>query len=133
MISIAKARKLRLLIQSVINHLSDEAALNGIELFPQWEPNHLYQVNERIQYSGKLYRVIQQHTSQLDWTPDITPALFTEVAPPGAIPVWVQPLGAQDTYQTGDKVHYPDANSPIYISVVDNNSWAPTVYGWELL
>lgn len=133
MISIAKARKLRLLIQSVINHLSDEAALNGIELFPQWEPNHLYQVNERIQYSGKLYRVIQQHTSQLDWTPDITPALFTEVAPPGAIPVWVQPLGAQDTYQTGDKVHYPDENSPIYISVVDNNSWAPTVYGWELL
>ena len=133
MISIAKARKLRLLIQSVINHLSDEAALNGIELFPRWELNHLYQVNERIQYSGKLYRVIQQHTSQLDWTPDITLALFTEVTPPGTIPVWVQPLGAQDTYQIGDKVHYPDENSPIYISVVDNNSWAPTVYGWELL
>ena len=49
----------------------------------------------------------------------------------GEIPVWKQPTGAQDAYMTGDKVYYPTKNDAIYISTVDNNVWAPDVYGWE--
>ena len=60
------------------------------------------------------------------------PALFTNVAEPGTIPVWVQPTGAQDAYNTGDKVHYPTADDPVYVSTCDANVWAPDVYGWEL-
>ena len=69
------------------------------------------------------------------WEPDKTPALWTEVAKPGEIPVWRQPTGAQDAYQKGDKVHYPDAEGPIYESTMDGNVWSPDAYpaGWTKL
>ena len=132
MITKAKARQLRSLIQTAATNLTDTDALSGIELFPIWESGRAYKLNDRIRYEDTLYRVVQAHTSQDGWQPPTVPALFTQVALPGEIPVWEQPTGAQDTYQKGDKVYYPDANGAIYISIVDNNSWAPTVYGWEL-
>ena len=67
------------------------------------------------------------------WEPDRTPALFTEVAKPGEIPVWKQPTGAQDAYMKGNKVHFPEKTDPVYESTVDDNVWAPNVYGWELV
>jgi hypothetical protein len=77
-----------------------------------------------------LYRCEQSHTSQADWTPDLTPALWTEVAEPGTIPVWKQPTGSQDAYQQGDKVKYPDENGDVWVSDLDGNVWEPGVYGW---
>lgn len=127
-----RAQELRKLIELAVISLEDNKALTGIELFPKWEPNISYQTGERIRWDNKLYRIVQAHTSQGGWEPDITPALFTEVALPGEIPVWKQPTGAQDVYMKGDKVKYPDVDGNTYISIVDNNSWAPDVYGWEL-
>lgn len=127
------AYKLRELIHKASVSLSDEDALDGVELFPVWAIETGYTVGQRIRYDGVLYRCEQAHTSQESWTPDITPALWTEVAPPGVIPVWKQPTGAQDAYNIGDKVHYPDEDGPVYISIVDNNVWAPGVYGWEVV
>ena len=127
-----KARKLRPLIVKASASLPDEDALNGIELFSAWQTDHAYAVDERVRYGDKLYRCVQAHTSQADWTPDQTPALWTEVAAPGEIPVWRQPTGAQDAYQKGDKVHYPTAEDEIWISTTDNNVWQPGVYGWEI-
>lgn len=126
-----KARRLRPLIEKAAVSLDDSDALEAVELFPAWAADTEYTVDERIRYGEKLYRCVQAHTSQTDWTPDVTPALWTEVAKPGEIPVWKQPTGAQDAYMTGDKVHYPTADDPVYISTVDNNTWAPDVYGWE--
>ena len=82
---------------------------------------------------GKLYRCVQAHASQDGWEPDKTPALWTEVAKPGEIPVWRQPTGAQDAYNKGDKVHYPTADDPVYVSTIDANVWSPDDYpqGWE--
>lgn len=128
-----KARKLRPLIEKAAVSLPDEDALEAVELFPMWQAGHAYAVNERVRYGGKLYRVVQAHTSQPDWTPDATPALFAEVAPTGVIPVWRQPTGAQDAYNIGDKVHYPDVNGPVYESTIDGNIWSPEAYpaGWR--
>lgn len=128
-----KARALRPIIEKAAASLSDADALDGVELFPTWQVNTTYTTAERDRYNGKLYRCVQAHTSQTDWEPDRTPALWTEVAKPGEIPVWKQPTGAQDAYMTGDKVHYPTADDPVYISTVDNNVWEPTVYGWEVV
>lgn len=111
--------------------LSDETALEAIELFPAWVMDTWYEKGVRLRYGGKLYRVEQAHTSQADWLPDLTPALYTEVAEPGEIPVWRQPTGAQDAYRIGDKVHYPDEDGPVYVNTVDYNVYAPDVYGWE--
>lgn len=135
MISLQKARQLRAMIEKAAVSLADEDALSAVELFPTWVSGKSYEANERIRYDGKLYRVVQAHTSQDNWTPDITPALFTEVAPPGVIPVWKQPTGTQDAYNTGDKVHYPDENGPVYESTMDNNVWSPETYptAWRLV
>lgn len=127
-----RARQLRPIIEKAAESLPDEDALEAVELFPIWEPDTEYTADERVSYADKLYRCVQSHTSQADWTPDATPALWTEVAKPGEIPVWKQPTGAQDAYMAGDKVHYPGKNDPVYISTVDNNVWSPDTYGWEL-
>lgn len=127
------ARQLRVLIEKAAQGLDDTDALNGIELFPTWAADTEYTAGKRVQYGDKLYRCVQAHTSQADWTPDSTPALWAEVAKPGEIPVWKQPTGAQDAYMSGDKVHYPTETDPVYISTVDSNVWAPGVYGWDKL
>ena len=128
---IDRARHLRARIEALAEIQDDAAALESIELFAEWRADVAYATDTRLRYGDKLYRVVQAHTSQADWAPDITPALYTEVAAPGAIPVWRQPTGAQDAYMIGDKVHYPDADGPVYRSTVDSNTWAPDVYGWE--
>lgn len=133
MITRAKAYALRALIEQAAVSLDDESALDGIELFSAWTAGVDYAAEVRVRYDGKLYRCVQAHTSQEGWKPDQTPALWTEVAKPGEIPVWKQPTGAQDAYNTGDKVHYPDADGPVYISTVDANVWEPGVYGWEVM
>ena len=129
------AYKLRDLLHKAAASLPDEDALEGIELFPAWAMGVAYTADTRIRYDGKLYRVVQAHTSQADWLPDSTPALYTEVAKPGEIPVWRQPTGAQDAYNKGDLVHYPDADGPVYRSTMDSNVWAPDAYpaGWEVV
>lgn len=118
-------------IEQAAVSLPDEDALVVPELYPHWKPNMNVTAGERIIYEDKLYRVVQGHTTQEGWEPDKTPALFTEVPQPGEIPVWKQPTGAQDAYMKGDKVHYPTKEDSVYISTVDNNVWAPGVYGWE--
>lgn len=129
----SKALALRALIEKAAISLSDEDALGGVELFPAWTAETSYELGVRVRYGDKLYKCVQAHTSQDQWTPDVTPALWTEVAEPGEIPVWKQPTGAQDAYMTGDKVHYPDESGPVYESTMDYNVYAPDVYGWEMI
>lgn len=128
-----KARQLRPMIVKASASLSDEDALGAVELFKAWAADTAYAADERIRYGEKLFRCVQAHTSQADWTPNATPALWMEVAPEGVIPVWRQPTGAQDAYSIGDKVHYPDKDGPIYESIIDGNIWSPDEYsaGWN--
>lgn len=126
-----KANRLREAIEQASGSLPDEDALEAVELFRAWQSNHEYGAGDRVRWLGNLYRCEQSHTSQEGWEPPATPALWTEVAPPGEIPVWRQPTGAQDAYRLGDKVRYPDKEGPVWVSTVDNNVWEPGVYGWE--
>ena len=129
---VERARALRPLIVKASESLDDADALDAVELFDRWHPGMELVKDKRVSYEEKLYRVVQAHTSQEGWEPDKTPALFTEVANPGEIPVWKQPTGAQDAYMKGDKVHYPRESDPVYVSTVDNNVWQPGVYGWDV-
>lgn len=126
-----KARNLRKVIEQASVSLPDEDALEAVELFPAWAAGTAYEAPVRVRYGGKLYRCEQSHTSQEGWEPDVTPALWTEVAKPGEIPVWRQPTGAQDSYRLGDKVRYPDKDGPVWASTIDYNTYQPGVYGWE--
>ena len=126
---IERARALRPYIEKAAISLTDEDALQAVELFPQWVVAHAYVVGERLQYNGVLYRVVQAHTSQADWTPDITPALFVVVSL-DAWPEFVQPTGAHDAYNKGDKVTFEGKH---YISLIDGNVYSPAAYpaGWQ--
>lgn len=127
------AYKLRDLLHKASASLSDEDALEAAELFAVWAAGTAYVVDQRLRYGGKLYRCVQGHTSQEGWEPDKTPALWTEVALPGEIPVWKQPTGAQDAYNKGDKVWFPAKDTTVYESLIDANVYSPEAYpaGWK--
>ena len=76
----AKAKQLRQLIEQLAVTLDDETALTGVELFPMWAIGRAYAVDDRVQQGGTLYKCVQAHTSQADWTPDKTPALWAVVS-----------------------------------------------------
>lgn len=126
MITKERARELRALMELAATSLDDENALDGIELFPLWKVGAAYAVGDRIRHNDVLYKCVQAHTSQADWTPDVTPALWTQVSL-DEWPEWRQPTGAQDAYVAGDKVTH---NEKHWTSDVDANVWEPGVYGW---
>ena len=124
-----KAKLLRQLIESLAIALDDETALTGVELFPAWTVGKAYAVSDRVQHNGTLYKCVQAHTAQADWNPVDAPSLWAEVLAGQdgtAIGEWVQP-DSTNPYMRGDRVSY---NGKTYESEVDNNVWAPGVYGW---
>lgn len=129
-------KAVQMTIQSV--DLDDAEAMEVADVYPGWETDKTYKEGAVVKYGTnadgetQLYRVVQEHVSQADWTPDKAPSLYKAIGiADDGIGVWTQPYGATDAYQTGDRVHYPDADGDIYESIVDNNVWAPDVYGWE--
>ena len=117
------------LIQTAIHYLPDEEAEAVTALFPNWEEGKAYAVNDRVQYNELLYRCVQAHTSQADWTPDAVPALWVRTSTE-EWPEWIQPTGAHDAYNIGDKVTYKGEH---YISLINGNVYSPEAYpaGWE--
>ena len=58
---------------------TDEVALKAKELYKEWTVGVSVVVGDRLRYGDKLYKVIQPHTTQADWTPDITASLYTVI------------------------------------------------------
>ena len=127
---IKRAKELRPLIEKAAVSLTDEDAFSVPELFHKWiSKGHEYQINDRARYEGKLYKCLQAHTSQEDWTPDAAVSLWVEVSDPAIEwPEWKQPAGAHDAYNKGDKVSHLDKH---WISDIDANVYEPSVYGWS--
>lgn len=124
-----RARILRPLIEKAAISLTDEEALQGVELFPHWQTDNEYMVNDRTSYGGVLYKCLTAHTSQSSWTPDVSPSLWVRVDNPGEEwPEWVQPLGSTDAYPLGAKVSHNDKH---WISDYDANIWEPGIFGWS--
>ena len=86
---------------------------------------------DEVTHLGVTYQVIQPHTLSACWVPGQVPALYKVKPAPGEEwPEFVQPTGAHDAYNKGDKVTYKGEH---YISLIDANVWAPDTYpaGWE--
>lgn len=119
-----------LLIKQQINTLDadDNTALRMTAFYPAWEAGTDYATGFKVQYGGTLYKCLQSHTSQADWTPDAAPSLWAKVLipDPDVISAWEQP-GSTNPYSKGDTVTH---NGKTWVSDVDNNVWTPGVYGW---
>ena len=134
------AQQLRRALQLFANTLSEDKALEVPAVFPAWQAGVAYQVGDVITYGvngvgdPQLYKVVQAHTSQADWIPGQgTDSLYDAFGLNQAgYPVWSQPSGAHDAYNTGDIVDY---NGTLYRSLIDGNVWAPDTYpqGWEVV
>ena len=120
----------------LLPNLSDEQALQVPLMFPKWQEGKEYVVGDRVLYLGVLYKVLQAHTSQAGWEPDIAPSLFAknlivkdENGEQVDIPEFEQP-DSTNPYMIGDKVIF---EGKVYQSLIDNNVWSPSDYpqGWE--
>ena len=119
-----------LLIKQQINTLTvdDNTALRMVEFYPEWASGVAYTTGYKVQRSGKLWRCLQDHTSQDGWEPDSAPSLWAKVLIPDetVVPEWEQPRST-NPYSAGDKVLH---NGKTWVSDIDNNVWEPGVYGW---
>ena len=206
-VDLPTAYAMRAVIEESVAALDDETAATVPSLFTPWKPGEVVNVGDRRYYAPRLYKVVQAHTTQADWTPDVTPALWAVLGDPGeagtiddpitaargmeyeyglyyfdpedgktylcerigeaeggkiilqylpheligqyfsaaesgeteepaepdtgdTYPEWVQPTGAHDAYNTGDRVTY---NGRVYESTINGNVWPPDAYpqGWE--
>lgn len=124
---IKRARQMRAQLDNITKDFTDEQAVANKELYQNWNGNGIsLTAGTVVYYDEKLYRAIQPHTTQRDWTPDKTPALFVEISF-DEYPEWKQPTGAHDAYAKGAKCSH---NGKHWISDIDNNVYEPGVYGW---
>lgn len=115
-------------------NLEDSVAMEIADLYELWVEGKAYTTGTILKYGTnadgetQLYSVLQNHTSQFDWLPDLTPSLYKKVGfDDSGITIWTQPLGASDAYAKGDVVTH---NNKTWVSDVDANVWEPGVYGW---
>lgn len=124
------ARKLRPYIEKAVMSLSEEDALEAVQLFPNWRPDAAYLTDDKVQYEGILYKCLQSHAAQEAWTPVTAPSLWAKVLIPDSnvIPEWEQP-DSTNPYMRGDRVMF---EGEVYESAIDNNIWSPSAYpaGW---
>lgn len=127
-----KARELRPIIEKAVEtgSLTPAEQEQATSLFPAWDGGgKVYEVGSLVQYEKLLYKCVQAHTSQPDWTPTEAPSLWSRASDPGEEwPEWIQPTGGHDAYAQGAKVSH---NGKLWISTVNGNVWEPGVYGWE--
>lgn len=123
------AEQLRKALQMFAGSLPEEQALEVVAVFDPWEAGKQYGVGDRFTYGvnavgdPQLYKVNQAHTSQADWLPDKTPALYTAVGlDDSGYPVWSQPTGAHDAYNVGDIVNHEGI---LYESQINGNTTVP--------
>ena len=132
------AEQLRRALQMFSVGLTDEQAMEVVAIYDPWVVGKTYTIGEFLTYGEntvgdpQLYKVVQTHTSQSDWTPDTAVSLYVAIGlDDSGYPVWSQPTGAHDTYNTGDIVNY---NGVLYESLIDGNVYSPEEYptAWKV-
>lgn len=132
------AEQFRKALQMFASTLTDEQAMEVVAVYDPWQVCKNYKKGDFFTYGEnsvgdpQLYKVNLNHTSQADWPPDKTPNLCTAIGlNENGYPVWSQPTGAHDAYNTGDIVDY---NGTLYESTIDGNVYSPDAYpsGWKV-
>lgn len=113
--------------------IDEVTASENANLFLEWDGHSSFNENDLRQHNGKLYKCLQAHTGQADWTPDVSTSLWKELGiNENGIVEWSQPISSADAYITGDEIIY---NGVHYRSLIDNNVWSPEAYpqGWQVV
>ena len=123
------AKVIRAAMDAAAAALTDDEALKAAALYPAWSAQDTYDAGERVRFDGTLYKCLQPHAAQADWTPTAAPSLWAKVlvSDTGEPLPWEQPEST-NPYMQGDKVTH---GGKTWVSTIDNNVWEPGVYGWE--
>ena len=128
-------RAMEMFVGSLSGTMEESQMMEVASVFPEFKIGVAYKIKDVFKYGendvgdAQLYQVLQDHTSQSQWTPDTATSLYKAIGiTPSGIPEWVQPLGATDAYAKGDIVMHKDKK---WKSTAENNVWEPGVYGWE--
>ena len=72
---------LAMLIPQQINTLAvdDNTALRMLAFYPEWAAGAAYTVGHKVRRDGKLWRVVQAHTSQKGWEPENAASLWEQI------------------------------------------------------
>lgn len=76
---IAEARKLRPIMEQAMQSIDGNDALAAMSLYPEWKADTAYTAGFKLTYNGKLWRVVQAHTSQIGWEPTAAASLFEQI------------------------------------------------------
>ena len=133
-IEASQVKDFRNKVTELLVNLDNDTAIDNAILFPQWKSGVEYKVDERIRYNDVLYIVLQDHTSQANWLPEVTNSLYARMLrswEQNVITTWEQP-DSTNGYMMNDKVYHNDI---LYISTADNNIWEPGTTGapWEVI
>lgn len=118
-------QQLSLAISYVVQNMdgfSDFQALQVASIYPDWHVGVDYRVGQVVRHGGGLYRCVQAHASQADWTPEATASLWNAITLDGGVEVWEQPAGAHDAYNVGDRVMHEGAE---WVSRINGNTTVP--------
>lgn len=123
--------------------IDEVTASENINIFLPWNEKSSYNVGDLRTYTSeseneegekiedtRLYKCLQAHTSQADWTPDVSVSLWKACGiNENGIPYWSQPISSADAYMLNNEVMH---NEKIWVSDYDYNVWEPGVYGWHV-
>lgn len=120
----------------IYSSMSEEDKSNLVKDIEVWTVGESLEVGDLRRVGNIAYEAIQPHTTQEDWRPEITPALYKIYIPSETeegeevIPEWVQPTGGHDAYNTGDKVIF---EGKVYESLINGNAHSPAAnpVGWK--
>lgn len=70
---------LRSVMEQAAQSLDDATALTAVRLYPEWATDTHYTKGHKVQRNGKLWRVMQKHTSQTGWEPENAASLWEQI------------------------------------------------------
>lgn len=109
-------QNIRALIEKAVKSLSDGDALDCVTLFTPWAEDTWYDLDERLKYGGKLYKVRQGHTSSALYPPGAlgAEALYAEVERPGQGDTPDNPIAYNNNMELIEGKYYSQ-NEVVYI------------------
>ena len=130
---IEQAKAIRKSINTVTANLTDEQAVEVIELYMPWVVGEAVAVGDMRRDEGKLYRCLQAHTTAAEWKPAAVPALWVEIAPAGEYREIKENMLPTEAFALGE-IGWHKEKGNLYKSLIDNNVYTPVTYpaGWEV-
>ena len=129
---VEQARAIRKSMDTATANLTDEQAIEVMGLYMPWGIDEDVNAGDIRRYDGKLYRCLQAHTTQAQWKPAVTPALWVEVVAEGEYREIKDNMLPTEAFALGEIGWYSTKNR-LYKSLIDNNVYTPVTYpaGWE--